>query len=240
MLKVSFVTTCMNRAYSIKKTLIHNIKNSARYLDRVEFVLLNYDSKDDLDDYIKKECMQYIDWGILKYYKLTESEEYFHMARAKNIVYKVANNELIHNVDAEWLIYPPIFKLIFNEFKTGDEQKILHIGGYGGGIVNYKKHFLQVNGYDERMFGWGRDDSDFFNRLRYGYEFNLKKVPFHPYAKNITTKLKARDKNLPQECKTDNDKIAKNNIQLKNWIVNQDYPWGKANLLLNFSQNIII
>lgn len=235
--KISFVTTCMNRSYSIKKTLIHNIENLKQF-NNIEFVLLNYDSHDDLDSYIKENCQKYIEAGILNYYKLQEKVEFFQRSRAKNIAYKLSNGNIIHNVDAEWLMYSPIVDLIRKNFVNGQEKRTLHIGGRGGGIVNYKKHFIDAGGYDERMNVWGFEDSDLFNRLKIGFGFEHIRTTLLPYADNIKTRRDERNKNIPSKFNTDNYKIHQENMNNKQWIVNKNIEWGKSNVLKNFKEEI--
>jgi hypothetical protein len=238
--KISMITTCMNRAHSIKKTLIHNINNLIDYKDSLEFVLINYDSKDDLEEYILNNCQQYIDSGLLSYYKLIENVEFFSRSRAKNIGHRLAKGNVVHNADAEWLMYKPIVELINAQFVTGEEKKTLHVGGNGGGIVNYKKHFIEAGGYDERMHEWGFEDSDLFNRLRIGLKFEHVRVPPSPYASNIHTRRPERNVNVPRPFFADNYKIHKENMANKKWVVNTDKPWGSGKLIHNFKEEISI
>jgi len=239
MIKLTSVTTCMNRMESIKKTLVHNI--NACKNPNVDFVLLNYGSKDKLDHYINSSCMEYIRNGKLKYYKVLDDIQFFHHARAKNIAYKVASGNVIFNSDAEWFSHEPLFELAFKEFKTGEEKKTLHIGGRGGALMNYKKHFEMVNGYNEEMVGWGFEDSDFYNRLRFGFKFDHKRVAFKPYGDIIWRAHPRRDStNIPKELIKDNYAIHRMNIDNGGFVVNKNKPWGSAKLLLNFTEEITI
>ena len=58
-MKLSFCTTCMNRVEYLKETLPQNIKLISKY--NYELTLVNYDSKDDLHDYIINNYKEYID-----------------------------------------------------------------------------------------------------------------------------------------------------------------------------------
>jgi hypothetical protein len=236
-IKLSSVTTCMNRVESIKQTLIENIKASGHL--NVDFVLLNYGSKDGLEEYIKETCMPYIFSGKLKYYRVLDNIEFFHHARAKNIAYKLSSGNLVFNSDAEWFSYSSLFNLVFEEFKTGEENKTLHIGGRGGALVNYKKHFEMIHGYNEEMVGWGFEDSDFFNRLRYGFNFEHKRTDFSPYGSIIWRAHPKRDStNIPKDLIKWNYKIHKQNIARKKFIANEGNTWGSAKVLLNFKEEI--
>ena len=64
-MKLSFCTTCMNRVEYLKQTLPQNIEIISKY--DYELVLVNYDSKDDLHEYIINNYKQYIDNNTIKY-----------------------------------------------------------------------------------------------------------------------------------------------------------------------------
>jgi hypothetical protein len=115
---------------------------------------------------------------------------------------------------------------------------MLHIGGRGGGLVNYRQHFLDAGGYNEAMRGWGRDDSDFFNRLRYGFDIELIKTRMQPYAKNLKNK-QVRNANVPTHIQlTDNNKLAKNALVSKRYVANQGIRWGEGLFLKNFIETV--
>ena len=50
--KISFCIPCMGRAHDLKKTMPHLIKAAIKS-PPVEIVILDYNSKDDLEKYIK-------------------------------------------------------------------------------------------------------------------------------------------------------------------------------------------
>ena len=57
-MKLSFLTSCMDRCHNLKKTYLHNINNSLPSDGvGVEFVLLNYNSSDDLDEWVRRELV---------------------------------------------------------------------------------------------------------------------------------------------------------------------------------------
>lgn len=39
----------------------------------------------------------------------------------------------------------------------------------GGGFFASRSHFWDINGFDEEYCGWGREDSDFFNRAQHSF-----------------------------------------------------------------------
>ena len=54
--KISFATVCMNRLHHIRQTLPKNIADNSDY-ENVEFILLDYNSSDGLEEWVK-ETMQ--------------------------------------------------------------------------------------------------------------------------------------------------------------------------------------
>ena len=53
-MKLSFLTACMDRLHHLKETYLYNISQSKSISKcDVEFVLLNYNSGDDIDEWVK-------------------------------------------------------------------------------------------------------------------------------------------------------------------------------------------
>ena len=46
-----------------------------------------------------------------------------------------------------------------------DPDKIV-FGGYGSGLAMSKEDWYKLKGLDQRMFGWGYEDNDIYNRAR--------------------------------------------------------------------------
>lgn len=166
--KISFCTICMNRLYHLKETLQKNIVDNIEY-GNIEFVVLNYNSKDDLDCWIKSEMSEYINSGVLKYYRTTEPTS-FQRSHAKNVVSKKATGDIICNVDADNFIGPGFAKYINNSFNNNQNiylavNKKKTIRDCHGRICLFKEDFLTLTGYDESMNGYGFEDYDLWNRL---------------------------------------------------------------------------
>ena len=96
---ISFCTVSMNRCTHIKSTLLKNIEEN--YIPNVtEFVLLDYNSSDGLEDWVYKNAMYYIDKGILKFYR-NNTATFFHRAHARNQCLRLATSDIICNIDAD-------------------------------------------------------------------------------------------------------------------------------------------
>lgn len=161
--KVSFCTTCMDRTHHLKVTYIKNIEDCMKYRPKVEFVLLNYNSHDDLDEWVRDKLKIYIERGVVKYYKTTEPER-FKMTHAKNMAARLATGEIIVNLDADTYLGENYFKFIQRKLAKG--CYIRKRGeGKGGRICTFAEDFKSVGGYDETFENWGQEDGDFCDRL---------------------------------------------------------------------------
>lgn len=177
-MKLSFLTSCMNRLDHLNHTYFTNIKNSLpsdKNID-VEFVLLNYNSKDNLEQWVcanKKEFEKIVDFKYIK----TTKPRFFEMSKTKNILGKYATGDLLCWLDADNYISSGFTDFIVDEFKQTIDI-VLNVtwthetSGMCGRVVCSKHNFNLINGYDERMIGWGYEDLDFVMRLQ---KLGLKK-----------------------------------------------------------------
>lgn len=239
--KLSIVTTCMGRVADLSQTLPYNLH------PQMEIVLINYNSKDNLDDYIKTNHMKDIQEGRLSYYKTTEPQ-FYSMSHSRNIGYRVAKGDIICSIDADnWL---------------GDRSSTYHEFGntlitlanqcnnafFGKGIRNthgqlgfYKKHFEQLGGYDETMCVYGLEDRDILLRA-----FNMGLSFYYwggKHCHRIETSTKNKlSNNLIKSIKQSEDTnriILNKNYESKVLKVNPN-GYGKAKLLKNFKEEVIL
>ena len=155
----------MNRLYHLKETLIKNIEDNISY-EKLEFILLDYNSTDGLEDWVKSNMKDYIEKDILKYYKTSEPNS-FHRSHSRNVAMKLGSGDIICNLDADNFLGKDFafyvnFNFSFNEdiFLTSGIKN----GSYGKVCVK-KEHFIKIRGYDERMSGWGYEDDDLYFRI---------------------------------------------------------------------------
>lgn len=165
--KISFCTVCMNRLSFLKETLPKNIEDNLEY-GNLEFIVLNYNSADEIDEWINTEMSQYIQQGILKYIKTTEPK-YFLRSHSKNVVSRQASGDIICNVDADNFIGKGFAEFI-NESFSKDQNIYLFVDENTerdccGRICLTKDDFTTLRGYDEDLKGYGFEDFDLRNRL---------------------------------------------------------------------------
>jgi predicted glycosyltransferase involved in capsule biosynthesis len=156
----------MGRLHHLKQTYLKNIELALGQHDNCEFVLLNWNSQDGLDEWVRQNLSEYIDKGIVKYLH-TEKPEKFHQSLTKNITCKNATGSIVCVVDADNFFNRRFIPTVLEKFKK-EEFPLLHGAGanVAGRMACFKKHFVKIRGFDEKMTGWGAEDWDFTERFK--------------------------------------------------------------------------
>jgi len=248
-MKISFCTTCMDRLFHLKELYVRSIENTKSY-GNVEFILLNYNSKDDLETWVVDNLDEYICKGLIKYYKTTEPI-YYESSHAKNIAHKLATGDLLCNLDADNLIVEKFCEHLFEIFEN-EPNTIVCSGnkdmngsqGCCGKIICQKQHFYSVNGYDENIYmGWGMDDTNFQYRCRFFNNLKLvtldNKWNYCIKHSNVlrTQNFQLKDYNLSLSMSV---RMTQEACKNKDYVANKDLNWGKTNLIENFHKEISI
>lgn len=172
-MKISFCTTCMGRTHHLRTTLPLNLAGNASHAD-LEFVILDYNSKDDLETSIKEMVPAELESGKVKYYREREAK-YFCPRRAKNMAHLLATGEIVVNIDADNFTgtsYASHLDKLFTESRDivvtfNHSQR----HGVAGKIALTKDSFVRLRGYDEGFRGYGHEDPDIIRR---GVEMGLR------------------------------------------------------------------
>ena len=96
--KISFCMTCKNRLWQLAHTMPRNLF-AIRADGCAEMVLVNYNSQDRLDTWIR-QFRSAVEAGTLRYVH-EQSDPYFHTAKAKNLAHLAATGEFVVNLDAD-------------------------------------------------------------------------------------------------------------------------------------------
>lgn len=167
---IAFCTTCKNRTQHLKVTLPKNLADNPRS----SFVVLDYNSEDDLLDYLKSYHAADIDSGRLSVYSNREHGT-FRMAHAKNMAHRLGMGlgaDILINLDADNLTGPGFEEFVAWKFRQPDvflwsnAIKGVTVRGVSGRIAVSASAFVKVGGYDEKYETWSPDDKDFNLRLR--------------------------------------------------------------------------
>jgi hypothetical protein len=167
---IVFCTTCKNRTQHLKLTLPQNLADNPRS----SFIVLDYNSQDDLTEYLQVNHAADIASGRLTVYSNRE-EPTFRMAHAKNMAHRLGlmqGAKILVNLDADNLTGPGFEEFIAWKFRQPDiflwsnmvKGKIVR--GISGRIAVTASAFTKAHGYDEKYDTWSPDDKDFNLRLR--------------------------------------------------------------------------
>ncbi|MCB1841172.1 MAG: glycosyltransferase family 2 protein [Alphaproteobacteria bacterium] len=208
-MKISFCTTCMGRAHHLKETLPQNIRDNIDGRADVEFVVLNYNSGDDLHEWIMtdRDMARYMEMGVLRYGVTTEPQ-HFHMAHAKNMAHRMATGDVVCNVDADNFTGTGFADYLARVFREDSEIVVnpSHIffhtrgyedGGYYGRVAISRDNFLRLHGYDENLRGWGGDDTDFLQRAK-GMGLKHLKIGQHTFISVIRHSNESRVEHMAE------------------------------------------
>ena len=179
-IRLTFCTTVMNRLDHLKITLPQNLNNNSNYKEIIEFLILDYSSTDGLKDWLFSEYYEMITDGYINYYRVENRKSYSH-SHSKNQAFKLAQGEIICNIDADNFTGPQFAGYLIDQFDTKDsiflsttsrtflssktKDWITGDSDVLGKIAVRKSDFLRVRGYDESFTGYGFEDADLINRL---------------------------------------------------------------------------
>lgn len=162
----------MNRLHHLRETLPHNLESRRHHVQH-EFVVLDYNSTDGLEDWIKSHRD-----GKLTYYKTTEPSCY-KRSHSRNMAMKLATGDVICNLDADNFLGDGFVDYIEKVF-SDDNQIFLspHNNAKNdvfGKLCFKKSDFMHLRGYDEQIECYGFEDNDLKARLE---ELELKMLTY--------------------------------------------------------------
>ncbi|HLG90829.1 MAG TPA: glycosyltransferase [Candidatus Saccharimonadales bacterium] len=224
---ISFCIPCMNRTYDLKKTMPY-LLSAAKGSPPVEIVILDYNSQDDLVEYVAGVQRQNPEIH-LTYRKYTGRDTY-HMAHARNLSILSASGEYIVVFSTDLFpregFVPTVRQLIA---ETGADMVATGVR-FVGVIVLRKTEFVAAGGYDERFELYGPEDKELNARLRrrglkiteYPEELiGIFDTPDEERTKNYRLKLDKRKMSAMMRPYYDQ------NIADEVMVANQGAEWGK-------------
>jgi len=172
---IGFCTTCKGRTQHISKTLPQNLVDNPT----AKFVVVDYNDKDGLADYLKAYHSGDIATGRLVVYQYRAASQ-FRMAHAKNMAHRLAMLEgadILVNVDADNFTGPGFAEYVSEQFNGAGSgnmflwSRMVKEGegrlprGISGRMAVTRDDFILTGGYDERYEAYSPDDKDFKARL---------------------------------------------------------------------------
>ena len=172
--RIAFCSTNKGRTQHLKLTLPKNLADNADY-DNCVFVVLDYNSPDDLKEYIASAHAKDIESGKLVVYSYPDGGV-FQMAGAKNLAHRcgmLENADILVNLDADNFTGRGFASYIAAQFTEDPHcflwaKMVKHVlpRGINGRIAMSVNAFLAAGGYDEKFKDWAHDDKDMNMRLR--------------------------------------------------------------------------
>jgi hypothetical protein len=163
-IRISLCTTCRNRAYQFKQVFDQNLSRILA-IDGVEWVILNYNSSDDLHSFILGRLGEAK--GRIIYVR-DKSAASWHSCIAKNIAHRMATGDILMNLDCDNYVGNAL-TIIRNKLRKNVGALHLWSGenydGTFGRIAVKKEHFLAAGGYDESFYPMAYQDTDLLFRL---------------------------------------------------------------------------
>lgn len=241
--KVTLATTCMGRAQHIAQTLPFNLAAN-EYRD-TEFLLLDYNSPDGLEAWIREHLIDHL--GVEINFFAERSKKFFLMSHAKNVAAALAQGDIVVNVDADRFIDPGLVAEVLD--------KVNGPGVIGRGVVKgdpmdwsacglialWKQDLASLGGYDERMVnGWGAEDHDLIIRAKaLGYRVVTIEQCGHSLPHPV------EDRNCLTASRLDHETSARLNgalhveaMRARKYIANCEIAAGEAIVIRNFSERI--
>ena len=166
-LSVSICITVMNRLHHIRETLPANLRENDS--PGIDFVLLDYNSTDGLDVYIKSNFNQHLETGRLVYYKCN-TEQSYRRSHSRNMAFRLAGGDIVCNLDGDNYAGEDFGRYVQQVFSNEDNICLTGLLNQwlpdaSGKLCVKKSDFLDVTGYDENFEGYGFEDYDMVNRL---------------------------------------------------------------------------
>jgi hypothetical protein len=241
---VSFCVTCMGRAHHLKRTLPINL-SILGWFPETEIVILNYNSRDDLGEWVQRSLAAEMESGLVAHYHTTEPGAFF-MAHAKNVAHRAAGGGIICNLDADNILTRRFVEEVVNAFARSSEEILLVAEKYGGAYgrtVIARAAWEKLGGYDEEMrFGWGYEDNDFRARAR---GLGMKLVALNPaHLSHFEHGDAERTVHSDSKHRTASEKMhaemSRINLENRVFVANQGKRFGAATLLKNFKERVVL
>ncbi|HUD11452.1 MAG TPA: sulfotransferase [Candidatus Saccharimonadia bacterium] len=220
--RIAFCSTCKGRTYHIVQTLTKNIADNADYTNAV-FIILDYDSQDGLDDYLRTQHANDIANGRLVVYSHRNGGAPFHVSHAKNIAARcgiLEGADILVTLDADNFTGPGFAHFVIDKLS---EPKVLpgvflvpdHLfiqslphgplrpnRGFAGRLAIWARDFIKAGGYDEMYNTWRGEDIDMNFRLeRMGY---TRRFIDNSYLGTIPHNAEVRFKEYPHARQYEN------------------------------------
>lgn len=196
-----------------------------------EWVILNYNSKDELDDWIKDKDVVYAK---------TTRPPFYHRSHSRNVAALLTSGDIICNLDADNFLSQGFMDFIQN-VPPNAFLRPPFAGSGAGRVAFHRTDFIRLGGYDERMEGWGYEDLDLVARF---CASGLQAIDIPPEIItfiNHSNEERTENERIKAlwECYNTNRALSKESIQNQSLVANGG-KWGRETLSINFAEEVEI
>lgn len=163
---ITFCTAIMNRLHHFRTTFERNILDNESY-SKLQFIVLDYNSSDGLEDWMKINWMPLINSKRVVYAR-TVTPRFFNRSHSRNMMFRLAQSDIIGNLDADVFTGKHYASFVNSKF-SDHPNTYLRVADYRdlcGKFAVLKNDFETITGYDESMSGYGYEDIDLYTRLK--------------------------------------------------------------------------
>lgn len=242
---ISLLIPCMNRTKALRKAL-PVIWATAQASPPTEIVVLNYDSKDDLDAYLEEVKTWPLAPGNSFTVAKVSNKPYYHETHTRNCVFNASHGDYVVHLSAEALPRVEFVSYIRERIEKdgliwmceNNHNKERWGELVGRFVVCQRQEYIDSGGYDERFEYYAPDDKDICLRLhRRGKKFDTFPADL---LEEIPTSRKEKIRNLDPRPFTEGLWIRRQMnrlmgpILLENCargvlVANEGKEWGKWN-----------
>lgn len=223
---ISLCTPNMGRTHDLRQVMPGRLE-AAWASPPVEIVVVNYNSRDDLETYIQGLKMPP---GVSLNYRKYTGRDYYHMAHAFNLAALAAEGEYLWIMGTDAILRPEAISLVRRLIEERQDD-LMYARKFTGMIVVRKKVFVEAGGYDERFELYGQEGVELEERLRrrgaqVGYFSNqiLNIIPTLRWEKVKNYRVKDHMTNMSrmmrpilEQCREDKVTIANEGKEWGSW-----------------------
>lgn len=231
---ISVCTVCMNRLHDLKEAYPKTLRDNDDYAD-AEFVLLDYNSSDGMEEWVKDFLRDDVRSGRVRYYR-TDTPINFLPCHSYNVSFRLAKNDIIAKLDADNFTGPGYLHRLNQLASVGDKiimvpETFLRVPErmlLRGRFAIFRHDLYELGAFDEDMDrGFGFDDVSLvfrcflagFKVMRFESEFVMTR---------IETTDEDRTKFMDINRESTNMKIATEKLAKMELKANVGRDWGVA------------
>lgn len=241
---ITLSTCCRNRTEHLKQTFLKNLEDNPQ--DYVRFLLLNYNSQDDLDDWVRSELSDHVESGRLLYVHEKTAERFKH-AHARNVAVRACNTDVICNVDADNFTGTGFGEWLYQMYLDAADRPVFtawHRGCPAGDIfgrISFRvRHLIALGGYSEELNQWGVEDWDVIKRaeraglecIDYPNKFEIPAIPHEGTTRIYGTGYGTPLESLEASAKMQMAKFGTGQSP------NAKGAWGRATVEVNWDRTV--